>query len=898
MTAHDDTLPAMLRPDSITTEIIERVANRYDVLSILGVGAFGSVYRGFDTVTKREVALKFFRAFGKKDLDRFRRETATLRLLRLPGVVEVLDDGVTSDGMPWVAMALVDGRPFPGEARKHTWIEIAEATRGLLEALARVHHLGVLHLDLKPDNILVDSVGRVTLLDFGISNSPRHRKVTEIAGTPAYIAPEQVLRRKIDERADIFAIGVMLFEALTGQRPFDTDTLTMVMATRTVVEAPSIREFGTNAPAHVLETVDRMLAVSPRARPRYAEDVMEMLGHPTTSSPNFRLGPPSYLQDLVALVELGTPDITVGGGPGTGHTRLLADLAAALKLRGEHQMSAWPPVPGTDVCFVDDGDRVSMSDRRSAQQQGTILIRSVNSPGADVELEPLTIEELQDLFHGPELVLSLKSRSATELHRRTGGIPAAVMAELAAWMRSGICFWDEGRVRIDHLALNRLGLTDTALAGMTGDGPKRRRGRTVVRQEPAASTKIIDSAQVAREAEAKGLRTGAAEALRQSYAALEAGIPGLAFIASDWAMRLGAACGADWLRREALYARVTAALSLAEPNPIEVVLYEIAQAGSWCPETNDLSELCNLTLRGVDPSGEITVRELPTDALEHLRHGLFARQMVHSKGANTKAGRILVEWAEGNVDRTRRVAGWIGSLRYTQLKFDESIDWHMYAAETDNLAQRLASLQNAGTSAIEVSKMELALKLSQTVELQARHLFPRLSTRAVIQRVHVGYRLGRDLDQEWPPILELANLIGESFQHAAAYLFAAAEAWRRGDLVQAGTWAAYAAELWATEERHTSAATLASALASLCAGQIEDGQTLLNAAVKDPLPGTRLQSLALLVLAGVEVDDAGTLARTATRQLSDPRPELRREVLSTTECARILGLDERPSAFE
>jgi hypothetical protein len=214
------------------------------------------------------------------------------------------------------------------------------------------------------------------------------------------------------------------------------------------------------------------------------------------------------------------------------------------------------------------------------------------------------------------------------------------------------------------------------------------------------------------------------------------------------------------------------------------------------------------------------------------------------------------------------------------------------------LAQRLASLQNAGTSAIEVSKMELALKLSQTVELQARHLFPRLSTRAVIQRVHVGYRLGRDLDQEWPPILELANLIGESFQHAAAYLFAAAEAWRRGDLVQAGTWAAYAAELWATEERHTSAATLASALASLCAGQIEDGQTLLNAAVKDPLPGTRLQSLALLVLAGVEVDDAGTLARTATRQLSDPRPELRREVLSTTECARILGLDERPSAFE
>lgn len=888
MTPYDDTLPALIRPDSMTTPIVEQVADRYDVLSILGAGAFGSVYRGLDTVSSRPMAIKFLRAFDQRDLERFRRETATLRLLRLPGVVEVLDDGITAAGVPWVAMELVDGRPFPGDPRKHTWDELAEATHGLLETVARVHHLGVLHLDLKPDNILVGAESHVTLLDFGISNSPRYRELTEVAGSPAYVAPEQVFRRDVDERADIFAIGVMLFEALTGERPFDTDTLTMVMATRMAVNAPSITEFETDAPTHVVETIDAMLAADPVDRPRYVEDVMERLGQPTASAPTFRLGPTRYVDTLLALVGVGQSEITIGGPTGSGRTRLLEDTAAALETNG-HQTSPWPPAPGADVCFIDDDDETSESDVILARESGIIIVRTVTSRGAHIELQPLLAQELEDLFHGPELVLALKSRSASELHRRTGGFPKTVMAELGAWIRAGICFWDDGRIRIDHLALSRLGLTDHALASLTGNGPRHKRGSALsTRADNGNKAKTIDSGRVAGETDEHGPRAGAAEALRQALVALEQGTPWLAFIAAEWAMSLAAAAGADGLRCEALYTRVAAALYLAEPNSVRVVLYEAAQAGSWCPANTDLVELCDLTLRGPDAEIRFSTPKLPTELLEHLHHRLYAQRLVESKGADTYAGQRLVDWAHGNPTRTRRVGGWIGLLRDTQLDFDEAHRWHLYAAQTDDRAVSLGSLQNAGFAAVEMGRLDLALELADAVQRQASHFFPRLSMIAAIDRAQISYRLGQSQPEEWDPILEVVDILGEEHRKAMTYLFGGAAMWRSGRWHRAREWAERGAAVADETYRGHVTHTLCAALACVCGDSSRDVNAFVQTALDDTQPGTRLQSLALLHLAGADIPDAAAHAERAVTELADPTPERRREVLSTNECVQLL----------
>ncbi len=888
MTAHKDILPDMIRPDSITTKIIERIADRYDVLSILGAGAFGSVYKGYDTISKQEVALKFFRAFGKKDLDRFRRETATLRLLRLPGVVEVLDDGVNSNGMPWVAMELVVGKPFPGDARKHAWHEIAEVTHGLLEALARVHHAGVLHLDLKPDNILVDSAGRVTLLDFGISNSPRHRKVTEIAGTPAYIAPERVMRRKMDERADIFAIGVMLFEALTGELPFDADTLTTVMSTRTAQDAASILGYDTDAPRHVLEAIDAMLSTSPRERPRYLEEVMELLGQPTVTSPDFRLGPSSYLDDLLAAVDAGTAEITVGGSPGSGRTRLLADLGVELVARGKHTPSDWPPKPDTDVCLIDEGVDAPLEERRAALARGVTLVRALSTPGADIELEPFSKEDLAEAFHGPELVLALKSRSAAELHRRTGGVPAAAMAELAAWVRSGICFWDAGRVRIDRLALDRLGLTNNSLATITGDGPKHERGRITIAPPRPSSDKTIDSALVAHETETTGTRSGAAEALRQTWAALEEGLPCLAFTAAEWAMRLAAASNADSLRREALYARVSAALLLSQTAPVEVAMYEVAQSGPWCPESAELGELCRLHLSGLDPAVSIGIGQLPTEWLEHQRHALLAKQLVYSHGANAEAGQRLVEWAAGNERRRRQLAIWIGVLRYQQLSFEESLRWQLYAAETPNKLDFLQALQNASVNAIELGQYELASEMLDSVLEAASHVFPLLGMKAVIEHMQINYRRGVDDWAPWDATLELVDLIAAHSDKAKAYLSAAATAWRLGNNAAAADLATTAASSWEAFGHQPSGTVLARALAAACGRPDSDLGALIRDAKAESLPGIKLQCLALLTLAAADLGDVDDLVKAAITDLGSESARGRREVLSVTECRDLL----------
>jgi WD40 repeat protein/tRNA A-37 threonylcarbamoyl transferase component Bud32 len=203
---------------------------RYELREVIGQGAFGVVYRAWDTELLRTVALKRPRAGALEAagaIDRFLREARSAGGLRHPHIVSVHDVGQV-DGEPFLVSALVEGRDLAQElaVRRVPFRQAAVWAASLAEALAHAHGLGVVHRDVKPSNVLIDGERRAYLTDFGLAKNEAGAATFtiegQLLGTPAYMAPEQARgqKEKVDGRADIYALGVILYELLTGMRPF------------------------------------------------------------------------------------------------------------------------------------------------------------------------------------------------------------------------------------------------------------------------------------------------------------------------------------------------------------------------------------------------------------------------------------------------------------------------------------------------------------------------------------------------------------------------------------------------------------------------------------------------------------------------------------------------------
>jgi serine/threonine-protein kinase len=214
------------------------VAGRYRLDERLGAGGMGVVYKGVDTRTQRKIAVKFLHdAFaGMPDLvKRFEREVTAMSRLDHPNLVGIIDSGVEA-GVPYLVMAFHSGKPLADLVERGALApaRAVALTRQILAGVAAAHANGVVHRDLKPDNImLLDDVDGdfVKIFDFGLAKmvhgSTQATKLTNTGfalGTPAYMSPEQATGAPTDERADIYAIGVMLYHMVTGRIPFDADS--------------------------------------------------------------------------------------------------------------------------------------------------------------------------------------------------------------------------------------------------------------------------------------------------------------------------------------------------------------------------------------------------------------------------------------------------------------------------------------------------------------------------------------------------------------------------------------------------------------------------------------------------------------------------------------------------
>ena len=211
---------------------------KYEVQGVLGKGGMGVVYKGFDGAIARSVAIK---AITKASLDaeelkhvieRFRHEAQAVGRLVHPRIVQIYDYG-EDDEVAFIVMELVNGRTLHehlAQEVKYETREVGEIIRHLLDGIGHAHSEGVVHRDIKPSNIMINSDGRIKISDFGIAriDSSNLTQVGDVLGTPHYMAPEQFLGTEIDALADLFSIGVIAYELLTGRRPFTGNTATVM----------------------------------------------------------------------------------------------------------------------------------------------------------------------------------------------------------------------------------------------------------------------------------------------------------------------------------------------------------------------------------------------------------------------------------------------------------------------------------------------------------------------------------------------------------------------------------------------------------------------------------------------------------------------------------------------
>jgi tetratricopeptide (TPR) repeat protein len=257
------------------------VVERFLVERLAASGGMGRVYRARDADSGEAVALKVLDARGaagtrSRALERFAREARLLAQLRHPGIVRFIAFGTTPRGEPYLAMEWIDGETLAARLSRGplSLQETLALTTALASALATAHAAGIVHRDIKPSNVLLadGDVARAKIIDFGIARfAPLASDVTRpggVLGTPGYMAPEQARAlRDIDARADVYALGCVVFRCVTGRLPFEGDDALSVLAKILLERTPRVREFAPGVSPSLDDLVARMLAKEPAGRP-------------------------------------------------------------------------------------------------------------------------------------------------------------------------------------------------------------------------------------------------------------------------------------------------------------------------------------------------------------------------------------------------------------------------------------------------------------------------------------------------------------------------------------------------------------------------------------------------------------------------------------------------------
>ena len=260
----------------------KKLEGRYEITELIGVGGMADVYKATDIVDNKEVAVKILKkefAENEEFLRRFRNESKAIALLSHPNIVKVYDVNF-SDRLQYIVMEYIDGitlKEYIDNEKVLTWKDSVHFIIQVLRALQHAHDRGIVHRDIKPQNIMLFTDGTIKVMDFGIAKFAREdggTQTDQAIGTVHYISPEQARGDETDEKSDIYSVGVMLYEMLTGQKPFDTDNpiSIAVMHMQNTPERP--RAINPDIPAGLEEIILRAMEKDPEDRYQTAADMI------------------------------------------------------------------------------------------------------------------------------------------------------------------------------------------------------------------------------------------------------------------------------------------------------------------------------------------------------------------------------------------------------------------------------------------------------------------------------------------------------------------------------------------------------------------------------------------------------------------------------------------------
>jgi len=273
-------------------------ARRYQIIEDLGKGGMGRVYKVFDTEVREKMALKLLRpdiATDERTIERFRNELKLARGIAHRNVCRMYDLG-REEGTYFITMEYISGEDLKSLIHRIGALPVGKAVsigKQVSEGLAEAHRLGVIHRDLKPSNVMVDREGNARIMDFGIARSLAAKGITGagiMIGTPEYMSPEQVDGKEADPRSDIYALGIILFEMLTGHLPFEGDTPLSVAVKQKSERPPDPKTLNTQIPEELGRIILKCLEKTKEKRYQSADELLAALdkserGLPTTSQP-------------------------------------------------------------------------------------------------------------------------------------------------------------------------------------------------------------------------------------------------------------------------------------------------------------------------------------------------------------------------------------------------------------------------------------------------------------------------------------------------------------------------------------------------------------------------------------------------------------------------------------
>ena len=304
------------------------IDNRYELIRIIANGGMGTIYEGLDTRLDRKVAVKIMHPHLAQDeefISRFIREAKAAASLSHPNIVNVMDQGWNQSGIPavFLVMELVEGqtlRELIAGKGKFSVSETLNYLSPVVSALAAAHQIGIVHRDIKPENILISNDGRIKIADFGLARGTNlgqtmTAEASVILGSVSYLSPEQVQRGISDSRSDIYSVGVMAFEMLTGKRPHISDSPLQIAYLHVNEDIPKISSKGIKLPKELDELIYSATSRNPDDRPKDAGVLSSALRNiqikfdPTKQQMSLELDLPVRTQSTKASKASAKPEI-------------------------------------------------------------------------------------------------------------------------------------------------------------------------------------------------------------------------------------------------------------------------------------------------------------------------------------------------------------------------------------------------------------------------------------------------------------------------------------------------------------------------------------------------------------------------------------------------------------